>query len=1034
MKIDFTNFKKKSVLKSKLSITVNFLRKIFPAFLLVTGLGLIEDISGVSAQDMNRTKGGRERKKKTNQTNKKPDNRNNRKNDIVQPPIDHKTSTKSQDGKIYINGKIIDSVTGESLSDVRITWGDSLKGIFSDLDGNYRITGLPPGSYNLKFSLSAYKSKIINEVKITPDAGMVVNVTLEDAAVTTEDVIIISEINKASENAVLLQQKNSLRASDAMAGTIILKETPSNQLSLALRRMPGVSMTEDRFLTVRGLYERYNSFTYNSSILPYSDFERSGFDFNLIPTNLIQSVKLNKTAGADMVSDFGGTLIDVETVDIPIENSTSFSIQTLYSHQGNFNKFRGAPQTSDGWSLFRTSQRLPDNLSSPHDIYNQQITNPESMFYGADAKKLKYHNAPEYIAPASLRATISLQRRKDIKDKTIGFSLFAALSDIYEFEKQSLNILGNYDSLSGKNIVNDSSYAPINQRTTTATVVFNSGFRFRRGSVSWKQLLSHQIYDRYLRQNGVVFGENTGDSTASDFVYKFPIGRFYTNTLYSSHLHGEYEFDREKTKVAPKLEFDFNFSPLIYDEPQYRGQVEKRVDSLKAYVVQPVPALYNGWFSSLNTAITLEGQFAASFQFISRNKENAKVKGFIKPGLYYYSRGRSYQSRILGLFWDEKATKIDVPSSELIGNDNFNADFFNPDHIHPNALQFREYTSPYHNYQSYRRVFASFIYSELYLGHLFAFNFGVRLENFYQKINNLDLGSGEYQKLIENEKTNILPSFNARYRLGEKQNLKLAFSQTLARANERDLVPLPFLEYALGILTIGNTSLTQTKIQNFDLKWEYFTRPNEILSVGLFYKHLANPIEQTLTEGTLGSYYVASQTYSFSSVSNASVVGAEFDMRINLGKSFDNETLDNFIFYLNSSVSHSKVNVQNFNGLFDKGRRLQGQPNFVINAGTVYKTNNDQWSIGLFYNIAGDRVAFVGVGDKKFADIYEMHRHILDLQIAKKFNKHWLLQLNLPDLINQPFRLIQKYENGNSQIFRSYQKGYKINLQLTYTW
>ena len=88
----------------------------------------------------------------------------------------------------------------------------------------------------------------------------------------------------------------------------------------------------------------------------------------------------------------------------------------------------------------------------------------------------------------------------------------------------------------------------------------------------------------------------------------------------------------------------------------------------------------------------------------------------------------------------------------------------------------------------------------------------------------------------------ILPAINLTYTLIDKMNIRFAYTRTLSRPTFREIAP--FASFSPVAPTIvGNPDLKRALIDNFDLKWEYFMKPNEVISFGVFYKNFTDPIE-----------------------------------------------------------------------------------------------------------------------------------------------------------------------------------------------
>ncbi len=67
--------------------------------------------------------------------------------------------------KTAIQGKVLDFQTSEELAGVTVKIeGTELKA-YTDIEGNFRIDGIEPGSYNLTVSYISYEEKIIEQVQ-----------------------------------------------------------------------------------------------------------------------------------------------------------------------------------------------------------------------------------------------------------------------------------------------------------------------------------------------------------------------------------------------------------------------------------------------------------------------------------------------------------------------------------------------------------------------------------------------------------------------------------------------------------------------------------------------------------------------------------------------------------------------------------------------------------------------------------------------------------------------------------------------------
>ena len=231
----------------------------------------------------------------------------------------------------------------------------------------------------------------------------------------------------------------------------------------------------------------------------------------------------------------------------------------------------------------------------------------------------------------------------------------------------------------------------------------------------------------------------------------------------------------------------------------------------------------------------------------------------------------------------------------------------------------------------------------------------------------------------------------------------------------------------------GLPSLKRTKIFNADLRYELYPRAGEVFSVGLFYKKFKDPIEQLFEEGGGG----ASRFY-FQNPEKAYSYGSELEFR----KKLDMITsLKNFTFQTNISLIRSKVSDTL---LIKVDRPLQGQSNYVINAGLLYDLEKIGLNVTTLFNIIGRRIYVVGDVSAASAtpNVWEAPRPLLDFQVAKKVLKtKGEIRLNISDILNKKQIFYQnntdgsKYElDKNTDAFRFTRvNGTTFSLTFNYT-
>jgi hypothetical protein len=242
---------------------------------------------------------------------------------------------------------------------------------------------------------------------------------------------------------------------------------------------------------------------------------------------------------------------------------------------------------------------------------------------------------------------------------------------------------------------------------------------------------------------------------------------------------------------------------------------------------------------------------------------------------------------------------------------------------------------------------------------------------------------------VDREYLDILPSLNISYN-EEKTKYRFSLSKTLARPEFREVANFAYYDFVRNAQILGNSKLEKSDIYNVDLKYEWYPKAGENISLSLFGKNFIKPIEQIVADGSVPSNLLLTYT----NPNSAILYGVELEVRKKINDWFD--------FYTNASVMNSEVEV---NGV---KRQLQGQSNYVLNSGVnIHKNKN---TINITYNRVGDRISAVGF--QGYPNIFENSRDVLDITLLHKLPKGEI-KLAIGDVLAQPSIYYQKLQNRN---------------------
>ncbi|HBX67054.1 MAG TPA: TonB-dependent receptor, partial [Balneolaceae bacterium] len=91
-----------------------------------------------------------------------------------------------------IRGIVTDSQTGETIIGASVIIQGTTKGDATDIDGEYIITGVEPGSYSLEISYIGYNKTTVEDVRVSIDLTTEINVELRSDVLEGEEITVVA--------------------------------------------------------------------------------------------------------------------------------------------------------------------------------------------------------------------------------------------------------------------------------------------------------------------------------------------------------------------------------------------------------------------------------------------------------------------------------------------------------------------------------------------------------------------------------------------------------------------------------------------------------------------------------------------------------------------------------------------------------------------------------------------------------------------------------------------------------------------------
>jgi TonB-dependent receptor len=899
-----------------------------------------------------------------------------------------------------ISGKVIEKATGMAVigGSVRADCGTIKTGAVSDLDGNFLIQAMP-GLYRVSITYPSFKTE---QVDITVKSGEVqyLNFALEEATSSLSEVVITATVEKSSSVALLSARKNAAQVSDGVSADII-RRTPDRTTSDVLKRVTGASIQDNKFAVVRGMNDRYNAGYLDGSMLPSTESDRKAFAFDVVPANLIDNLQIIKAGTPDMLGDFGGGIIRINTKAVPERFVQTISIGgQMHSLTTNKKFTQCARYNGEALNVVSSKRDLPafgDTDLKPASTF----ANSEEKIRFADITK-RFNNdwSNESItAVPNLRFAYSLGLPIQIsEDKKMG--VLVALN-YANTRRTSAGLVNSYDGVGQTTRFNDQIF--LNNISSGGLV--NLNYITSKTQINFRNLINFNTDNNSLVREGMANIQDALEARSMANLINY--NRLYNGVVSLKQIVGENLFS---------VQTSVNYGSVRRRIPDYRIANYIRTPDFPDYSIA-IGEFFNtstGRFSSdLNESLK-----GANVE-LAKHLNTKSVKTEVKLGGMIQTRDRSFEGRSFVYGGQQPATLTYNPAEDLAEAN-----------IGATGLYLVDKTNLDLNYYNgAQKLNVGYLMADQNIGKLRAV-YGVRYEDVA-----IDLRNEKLDTDLASIKEDIwLPSANLSYSLSEKTNLRTAYFKSVNRPEFRELAPFAFYVFDRNAEIRGNTALQIATLNNFDLRLEYFPTGNQVLSIGGFYKTIEKPIEFSLDIAQ------ATTTFTYENEQSAKIYGIELEARKNLSFISNTPTFSNIVVFSNLALIRSELTFREGSASL-QGRPLQGQSPYVLNAGVQYENQENGWSGSLVFNKIGRRLAYVGVdastGDSR-EDIYEAPRSVLDFQIGKNIGK-FNLKLTLGDLLKQNLTYYQdsnkdkKYEEGVDRLNFQFTNGFSASLTAGYS-
>ncbi|WP_039916369.1 TonB-dependent receptor domain-containing protein [Cellvibrio mixtus] len=879
-------------------------------------------------------------------------------------------------------------------------------------------------------NLAAAQEAETNEAPIDANAEVI------DAPVVEE--MLITGRQQTAAQAVITERLEDPFAADLMSSDQ-LSRTGDSTVAIALSRIPGVTVLDGKYVYVRSLGERYSSTTLNGAAVPSPELTRNVLPLDLIPSSIVETLKIQKAYSPELPANFGGGSVDIRTKGVPDKFVFSVSMGTGL----NFD-------SDDGWTHANHGEKnhMPAVIDNALDTYRGKlgIQNITDTYRNANPSATTTESSA-FGTKTNRDLLLSLNRDVEIykKNLPVDFSGSLALGNNWQLNDDfSLGAVVNFSQ--------DTKWRNKDQEREEIGSPDERNSKTERTSEETRQVMSTNVglnyQDMHNLQASFYHIENIHDEARvktgyDNSIYRLADGSQYiiydtrleNRELEVGQLSGEHKFDQFNSDHLDTLVIDW-----FYSDSTVKTDIPNHTTVAGDNTINPLTA------EVISTQLSPRPAMAA-FEFLNlednviSNGWNAKVpllfdtlKLTLSGGFNYNEKSREYYGYTINVNGSGNQSAV------LSGNVN---DVLNSNRINDLNNKFEVTAGGGFGTESY---VAGQITEGAY--GMFDANWddtwrvtgGARYETFKQgllPIDLLDYTGNSLNKIIDEIINNpgqrygftqddwypslAITYMNEGFMNTEAFQVRLSASETVVRPDLREMSDVVYIDTELGMRVKGNSTLEFSELTHYDLRAEWFFESGNNLTATLFYKDIANPIESTRTPGSDDDVILT-----FENALSGEIYGLELEGLYNIGAGFFTSS--------NLTLSDSEIVSPEGVGYTNAIRPMTGQSEYVLNTQLGFDSEDGKHSASLVYNLFGERLFFAARNIGNHQDAYEQPFNSLDLTYSWFPTDTLTTKVKLGNILNEERVFEQMNDQGRNVEILKQKVGTSFSLDVKYTY
>ena len=809
-----------------------------------------------------------------------------------------------------------------------------------------------------------------------------------------------------------------------------------SDVAQALKRMPGLTVAQGKFVYVRGLGERYSSALLNGAAVPSPDLTRNVLPLDIFPADIIDALSVRKGFSPEMPAAFGGGNLDIRTKQVPEDRVFSIKVSTGWNTHSDDDGLTYSGGGDDGIGEDDGTRALSPTISDAIETYRGNFSQVNIF------NTLRRAGGSPTLAEAQAlnrELATALNRDIDIRPKDMSADVKAEVTGGHRWffgENWEFGFLGlgsyannwrNRDRVN-RNVANprtDFSRTQRTVRSVNVTGTGNLGLRFTDdheiGTMSMFLRNTEDDASFSLTCQQGQFNDCADDNPTQGRVADI---RFEQRELVVNQVRGEHTLGDDTLAIVPLLAaFDFLRGSTVtwhYSEAKATTDIPNEVR------VGSTDVLDAPYGNVISTNIRSSGT-AGDFRF-SDLEDDVETWGSdvavpfragawdleLSWGYDYARKARSYEQISLGI--GSTAPGFNAISEGAPSEVFSHANLMNPENGFITLLGVGGFgLESYYAAQTTEATYGKF---DVLFNDAWRISGGLRWESFIQVSvpvdlleyggNRIPFSAAEIEAATINE-DDVHPSISLTYiRPGfwaEEFQLRFSWGETVARPDLREVSQSTYIDPLSEARVRGNPFLEPSSLSNFDLRAEWFWSNGDSFTVSGFHKDVTNPIETLQGAATEDNI-----VFNFVNADAVQIHGLELEGLKGLGflGGLVGGWIDQFYVSGNLTLSDSKLDIRAdglAGNITNTSRRMTQQSEWVANVQLGFDSFNGKHGATLVYNSFGERIFFAGI--ESFDDAYEQPFHSLDLVYSWFATENLTVKVRLQNLLDEGVEIKQ---------------------------